>query len=136
MKQEERDKILISLKEKVDKIYEEQQEMKDDMTKMQGDMTKMQDDMTKLQGNMTKMQGNMTKMQGDMIKMQDELTRLGNTVTLIEYEHGRKIDIILDVLIGHIDKFEEYEKRFGKDEKILEKYGHQIYGIEQKLEAI
>ena len=35
--------------------------------------------------------------------MQEELTKLGNTVTVMEYEHGEKIQLILDTLVGHIE---------------------------------
>ena len=64
--------------------------------------------------------------------MKEELTRLGNTVAKIEYEHGTKIDLILDVITGHGERLEEYSKRFEKDEKIIEMQGYKIFGIEQK----
>lgn len=67
--------------------------------------------------------------------MQEELTRLGNIVARMEHEHGRKLDMILEVLTGHDEKLQEHEKRFEKDEKIIELHGHQIYGIEQKMQA-
>ncbi len=65
-------------------------------------------------------------------EIKEELTRLGNTVAKIEYEHGTKIDLILDVLTGHAERLEEYRKRFEEDEKIIEMQGYQIFGIEQK----
>ena len=61
-------------------------------------------------------------------EMQEEFQRLKNTVTVIEYEHGKKLDLILEVLTQH-------EDRFDKDEKIIEMHGHQIYGLEKKLKA-
>ncbi len=68
-------------------------------------------------------------------EMQEEFQRLKNTVTVIEYEHGKKLDLILEVLTGHTDKLEQHEDRFDKDEKIIEMHGHQIYGLEKKLKA-
>ena len=65
-------------------------------------------------------------------EIKEELTRLGNTVAKIEYEHGTKIDLILDVITGHGERLEEYSKRFEKDEKIIEMQGYKIFGIEQK----
>ena len=78
------------------------------------------------------MKKDIAKIQETQDKMQDELTRLGDTVTVIEVEHGRKIDIMLDVLTGHTEKLEEYEQRFKKDEKIIEMHSHRIYALEAK----
>ncbi len=72
------------------------------------------------------------EMQKEQQEMKEELKNLGNTVTKIEYEHGRKIDLILDVLTGHTEKFEENEKRYEKDQKVIEMYGHKIYALEQQ----
>ena len=81
------------------------------------------------------MQQQQEEMKNRQTSMEEELKRLGNTVTRMEYEHGRKLDMILEVLAGHTDKLEEHERRFEKDEKIIEMHGHQIYGIEQKIQA-
>lgn len=149
MNQQERDEILI-------KIYEEQQEMKKNFKTMQNKQDKMeetqnrmqdaldkmlerQDKMEKRQDKMEKRQGRMEVRQDSMEekqdRMQEELTRIGNIVAKMEYEHGRKLDLILDVLIGHTEKLEEHERRFEKNEKIIEMYGHKIYEIEQKMQA-
>lgn len=94
-----------------DKILEVQQEMKQDFKAM----AKRQDQMEQTQK-----------------EMREELKKVGNTVTKIEYEHGRKIDLILDVLTGHTEKFEENERRYEKDQKVIEMYGHKIYALEQQ----
>ena len=74
-------------------------------------------------------------MKKEQISMREELTRLGNTVTRIEYEHGRKLDMILEVLTGHGEKLDKHDERFEKDERVIEMHGHQIYTIEQKMQA-
>lgn len=73
-------------------------------------------------------------MKKEQQNMREELTKVGNTVTKIEYEHGRKIDIILDVLTGHTEKLEENERQHEKEQKIIEMYGHKIYALEQQKE--
>lgn len=128
MKQEESNSILLE-------IYKTQQEMKktqEEMRKEQEEMRKEQEETRKIQEEMKKEQKEMKKTQQEM---QEELTRVGNTVTKIEYEHGRKIDLILDVLTGHGEKLEQHDKRFEKNEKIIEIHGHKIYEIEQKIQA-
>ena len=67
--------------------------------------------------------------------IKEELTRVGNTVTRIEYEHGRKLDILFDAVTGNTQKLEEHENRFEKNEKILDKHSDEIYYLTTRLEA-
>ena len=99
-------------------MKKDQQEMKKEQQEMKKEQQEMKSDIKELK----------TKQE----KMQEELTRIGNTVTVMECEHGEKIQLILDTLVGHIEKFENHEERFEKDEKIIELHGHQIYGLEAK----
>ncbi len=118
--------------EKLTEIIEKQNimlEKQDIMEKRQDRMEKRQDRMEKRQD---KMEARQDKMEEKQDAMQEELIRIGNTVTRIEYEHGQKLDLILDVLIGHGEKLEEHDKRFEKNEKILEMHGHRIYALEQR----
>ena len=111
MKQEERDEMLIKIVNGQEELYKRQEEL----FKGQKELVKGQEDLSNNQK-----------------EMKEELTRLGNTVAKIEYEHGTKIDLILDVITGHGERLEEYSKRFEKDEKIIEMQGYKIFGIEQK----
>lgn len=45
------------------------------------------------------------------------------------------ISISCNKYIINYYKKEEHEKRFEKDEKVIEMHGHQIYEIEQKMKA-
>ena len=100
--------------EKLLEISKEQQEMKEEQQEMRRDFQ-----------IMAKKQDN----------MEEELTKIGNVVTKIEYEHGRKIDLILEILVGHEKKFVQYDARYEKDQKVIEMYGHRIYALEQKCES-
>lgn len=132
MKQEERDEILIKIlnkQEETDKVINKILSKQEKMSQNQEKLFKGQEQLFKGQEELFKGQEELFKNQK---QMQEELTRVGNTVAKIEYEHGRKIDLILDVLTGHGEKIEEHDKRFEKDEKIIEMQGYKIYGIEQK----
>ena len=145
----EKEKLLLKISnkqdemlERIEKLEENQNGMiytQDGIIDIQNEMTKTQNEMTKTQNEMIKTQNEMIKTQNEMIKtqneMQEEFQRLKNTVTVIEYEHGKKLDLILEVLTGHTDKLEQHEDRFDKDEKIIEMHGHQIYGLEKRLKA-
>ena len=68
-----------------------------------------------MQGNMETMQGKMETMQGDIGELKQGQAELKEIVDYnrqalarIDYEHGKKIDIMLDVLDVHTEKFEEF----------------------------
>ena len=67
--------------------------------------------------------------------MKKEIRRLGERIAVIEKEHGEKIQILLDVVSGNINKNEKLEKRIKKDEKILEKQSGEIYYLREKVES-
>ena len=52
--------------------------------------------------------------------MQEELTRIGNTVTIMENEHSKKIDLILEVIVGHTEKLEEADKKHERNKKVID----------------
>ena len=142
MNQQQREELLIN-------IHREQQEMKEHQNKTdevlmniyreQQDMKEHQNKTDEILMNIYREQQEMKEHQNKtdevLADMKGELTRLGYTVAKIEIEHGRKIDLILDVLTGHTDKLEEHDKRFEKDEKLIEMQGHRIYALEQRKKA-
>ncbi len=118
MKQEERDELLIKIVKGQEELFKRQE--KTDAI------------INKILQNQDKLFKGQEELANNQKEMKEELTRLGNTVAKIEYEHGTKIDLILDVITGHGERLEEYSKRFEKDEKIIEMQGYKIFGIEQK----
>lgn len=80
----------------------------------------------RLEERQNKMEKRQDKMEETQKQMQEELTRVGNTVAVIEHEHGRKIDLILEVLTGHTEKLEEHDKEFEKGGKILQMHDNKI----------
>lgn len=125
MKQEERDELLIKIVKGQEELFKRQEKTDAIINKI----LQNQDKLFKGQEELFKGQEDLSNNQKEM---KEELTRLGNTVAKIEYEHGTKIDLILDVLTGHGQRVEEYSRRFEKDEKIIEMQGYKIFGIEQK----
>lgn len=51
----------------------------------------------------------------------------------MEVEYGRKIDIALETLLGHIIKLEKHDELFEEDRKIIDMQDCKIYEIEQKI---
>lgn len=110
--------VTLNIMKNLQTVEKDQQEMKKEIKEIKNEQQEMKNEIKEIKAKQE--------------KMQEELTKIGNTVTVMEYEHGEKIQLILDTLVGHIEKFEDHEERFAKDEKIIELHGHQIYGLEAK----
>ena len=128
MNQQQRDELLMN-------IYREQQDMQKHQSKTDELLLSMKKHQDKTDKILLDMKEHQNKTDEILLDMKGELTRLGHTVAKIEIEHGRKIDLILDVLTSHTDKLEQHDKRFEKDEKLIEMQGHRIYALEQRKKA-
>ena len=65
--------------------------------------------------------------------LKKEVDKLSQAIARIEVEHGEKIGILLDEALSHNQKFEIQQQNIEKDERILERHGHQIYWLEQEV---
>ena len=64
----------------------------------------------------------------EIIKIiQQEIRRLGGDIAVIQHEHGKKLDILFDVVTGNEERNKENQERFENIEKILEKHSNEIY---------
>ena len=72
-------------------------------------------------------------------KMEKNLLEKINQVSLavarIEVEHGEKLDILLDVVTGHTEKFNSVNKRVEKCEKRLDHHDDKIYALNSAVRA-
>lgn len=130
-KMEEAVKLLIDKVTDISNTQEKMLRTQEEMLKTQEEMKKTQDEMQKDFQAMVQRQDRMEETQKEM---QEELTRIGNTVTIMENEHSQKIDLILEVVVGHNEKLEELEEKHEKNKRILDMHGHRIYALEQQRE--
>ena len=125
MTQIERDNILL-------KIYENQEQMRKD----QEEMRKEQEQMRKDQEKMRKDQEEMKKEISKIPQMQEEIRDISRSVAVIEHVHGEKIQILLDVVTGHIKKFEEVDARLTKCENKIETCMSEIFYLKEKVQGL
>ena len=64
-----------------------------------------------------------------------DLRKLSQTVAKIEVNHGDKLEILLDVVTSHPQKFDSIEKRTDTCESRLDKHADQIYYLNSKVQA-
>lgn len=145
----ERDNLLLSLKkgqEEGDKLLFDLKKGQEDITKRQDerdkllfDLKKGQEDILKRQEKTDKICQGLKEGQKKLFKGQEETNKelrvLSQTVAKIEHEHGEKIQALLDVVTSHTEKFDSFERRVDKDEKILDRHSDQIYCLNSKVQA-
>lgn len=121
MTQEERDQILLELKNGQEELFKGQEEL------------------FKGQEKLFKGQEKLFKGQEELFKGQEEtnheLRKLSQTVAKIEVEHGEKIQILLDVVTSHSEKFDSIEKKLETIETKIDRHSDEIYCLNSKVHA-
>lgn len=65
----------------------------------------------------------------------EKIDQVSLAVARIEVEHGEKLDILLDVVTGHTEKFNSVNKRVEKCEKRLDNHDDKIYALNSAVRA-
>lgn len=126
MTDKERDELLINIFNDVKNVKNDVKELKSNVKEIEGNINKMQD-------NINEMQGNMNKIENKLNEIEKEQRNLSITVAKIEYEHGNKLQAVLDVLCGQQQKNEEFEEKFNEHDKILSKHDDEIFYLKEKI---
>ena len=115
MTQKERDNILLD-------IFDEQKQMKKEI----GEIKKEQKEMREEQKEVKKKQE----------EMQNSIDSMNSSMAVIEHVHGEKLQILLDVITGHIEKFEENNKRIKKCENQIDIHTSEIFYLKEKVQGL
>ena len=68
-------------------------------------------------------------------KLSKDLDNLRLSVARIEADHGEKLDILLNVVTGHTEKFTSVNERVEKGEKRLDNHDDKIYVLNSVVQA-
>lgn len=107
MTQEERDQILLDLKNR------------------QKELTKGQEELL----------GRAENLEYGLKDTNQELERLSQSVAKIEVQHGEKIQILLDVVTAHSKRFDSIDERLESIETKVDKHSDAIYYLNSKVQA-
>ena len=125
-----------SLNTKVDKLSTEVGSLNTKVDKLSTEVdslnTKVDREVKKLQTEIETLNTKVDTLEKEMKDLKVEIIKIGNVVTKMEYEHSKKLDLILDILLGHTEELKEHNIRFEKNEKILEMHSHRIYALEEQ----
>ena len=126
-------------KDEIHQILMDLKRGQDELAKGQERLTQGQDELFNGQEELSKGQNELFGGQKQLIEEQkeikSELRKISETVAKIEVEHGQKLEILLDVVTGHIKKFDSEERRIEKCEKRLDKHDNQFYYLNSKVQA-
>lgn len=110
-----------------------------DLKKGQEERDKLLVDLKKGQEELFKGQEKLFKGQEELFKGQEKLSKgldnLSLSVARIEADHGEKLDILLDVVTGHTEKFTSANERVEKCEKRLDNHDDKIYVLNSVVHA-
>ena len=138
--------LLIDLKDaqketfkRLDELGQKQEETTkrlDELGQKQEETTKRLDEFGQKQEETTKRLDELDKKQQNMEKnLLEKIDQVSLAVARIEVEHGEKLDILLDVVTGHTEKFNSVNKRVEKCEKRLDNHDDKIYALNSAVRA-
>ena len=108
----------------------------DELGQKQEETTKRLDELGQNQEETTKRLDEFEQKQEKMEKnLLEKINQVSLAVARIEVEHGEKLDILLDVVTGHTEKFNSVNKRVEKCEKRLDNHDDKIYALNSAVRA-
>ena len=108
----------------------------DELGQKQEETTKRLDEFGQKQEETTTRLDELDKKQQNMEKnLLEKIDQVSLAVARIEVEHGEKLDILLDVVTGHTEKFNSVNKRVEKCEKRLDNHDDKIYALNSAVRA-
>ena len=140
--QEERDKILLDLKRGQEELFRGQEELfkgQEERDKILLDLKKGQKELFKGQKQLfegqAKLINRVDKIEERQQNMDNKIDKISQSVAVIENDHGEKLQILLDVVTGHIKKFDSENKRIEKCEERLDDHDNKIYALNSAVQA-
>lgn len=119
--QEERDKILFDLKKGQEKLFKGQEEL------FRGQK--------QLFDGQEKLINRVDKIEERQQNMDNRLDKISQSVAVIENDHGEKLQVLLDVVTGHIKKFDSENSKIEKCEERLDDHDNKIYALNSVVQA-
>lgn len=77
------------------------------------------DELSSMNGKIDSMENEIGSMKSEMGSMNERITSLERICTVIEKEHGEKLDLLLDYASANIEKHEIYDKKFDEIDRKL-----------------
>jgi len=89
--------------------------------------------LNKLLEIVTVMQNDVSNLKKDVSNLQKETRNLSKSIAVIEVEHGRSIQLLVDGQVSISEKLDSFENRFVSDEKELVNHSNRIWNLEDHI---
>lgn len=89
--------------------------------------------LNKLLEIVTVMQNDVSNLKKDVSNLQKETRNLSKSIAVIEVEHGRSIQLLVDGQVSISEKLDSFENRFVSGEKELVNHSNRIWNLEDHI---
>ena len=105
--------LLTSMNQKIDTLYEMKEKV-DSLYEMKEKVDSLYEMKEKIDSlyEMKKKVDSLYEIKAKVVSIDERLCSLENIVTVMQYEHGRKLDLLLDYAKANMEKHDEYDKQF------------------------
>ena len=121
----ERDQILLNLDKKVNQINSIIVPMQEKVSQIDSIIVPMQEKVSQID-----------IMQKDIKELKEETRRISKSVAFIEHDHGKKIDTLIDIMLGNLEEQNSIKKKLNSHNSILDNHSDRIWNLESKLGII
>ena len=96
-------------------------------------ITVMQNDVSTLKKDVSTLKKDVSTLKKDVSNLQKETRNLSKSIAVIEVEHGRSIQLLVDGQVSISEKLDSFENRFVSDEKELVNHSNRIWNLEDHI---
>ena len=136
MTEQQRDELLISMKDQMDKITSKLAEHDEQFKAINKKLAEHDEQFEVINGKLAEHDEKFETVDGKFDEIRKELRNISKSVAVIEIEHGSKIQALLDVQVGILERLDSLETRLGSDEAELEEHSGRIWNLESKVGII
>ena len=133
----ERDQILLNLEKKVNQIDAMQEKVSqiDAIQEKVSQIDAIQEKVSQIDAIQEKV-NQIDAMQNDIKALKEETRRISKSVAVIEHEHGKKIDTLIDITLGYLEEQNFIKKSLKSQSDTLDNHSNRIWNLESKLGII
>ena len=117
------------------KIYEGQVRIEKRLGRVEEKVEGLEEKVEGLEEKVEGLEEKMDNMQKEIIDIKERLGRLENIVTVMQQEHGDKLDALFDAFKMQNEKLFLFEERLEKDERKIERNENQIYNLSLEIKS-
>ena len=126
MTQEERDAILLNLQSKMGSLENK-------FDSLASDVKSLAIRVTSLECEVKSLKDDVNALKKDVSALKENVTNISRSVAVLEYDHGEKLQVLLDYHPEFINKFNEIHEILISHQNDLDDHSARLWHVESKL---